>query len=62
LSRIERQLAKHNSKISAVHAEMAAYASDYNRLTMLDEQLADLVAERDRLELDWLGAAELLDG
>ena len=62
LSRIERQLAKHNSKISAVHAEMAAYASDYNKLTMLDEQLADLVAERDRLELDWLGAAELLDG
>jgi len=62
LSRIERQLTKHNAKVAAVHASMAEHASDYELLATLDDQLADLEAERDRLELEWFSAAELLDG
>jgi len=32
------------------------------KLAMLDQQLRDLESERDRLELEWLSTAELLEG
>jgi ATP-binding cassette subfamily F protein uup len=57
LARIERQLARLQSQIDAVHEEMARHASDYQRLADLDATLIALVAEHDELETAWLEAA-----
>lgn len=61
LSRVERQLTKHNTKIAAVHALMVQHASDYETLATLDQELVYMEAERDRLELEWFHTAEQLD-
>ena len=58
LARIERQLAKLQSRIDSVHDEMAASASDYQRLAQLDSTLGALAAEHDELETAWLEAAD----
>ena len=58
LARIERQVSKLQSRIDAVHEEMTAHASDYQRLAELDVDLRSLTAEHDALETAWLEAAE----
>ena len=45
----------------AARREMAASATDHTRLGDLTAQLDALVAERERLESDWLEAAALID-
>jgi ATP-binding cassette subfamily F protein uup len=61
LARLDRQLAKVNARIAALHEQMAAHASDFSRLADLDAELSDASADRDRLELEWLEAAELTE-
>ena len=39
---------------------MAANATDYARITALDEELRGLAIEQERLEEAWLAAAELV--
>ncbi|HYO34318.1 MAG TPA: ABC-F family ATP-binding cassette domain-containing protein [Nocardioidaceae bacterium] len=61
VARLDRQLAKVNARIAALHEQMAAHASDFSRLADLDAELSDASADRDRLELAWLEAAELAE-
>ena len=61
VARLDRQLAKVNARIAALHEQMAAHASDFSRLAALDAELSDASANRDRLELEWLEAAELTE-
>ncbi|HEY2792776.1 MAG TPA: ABC-F family ATP-binding cassette domain-containing protein [Micromonosporaceae bacterium] len=56
--RLERALAKLDERASVIHAEMAAQATDYTKITVLDEELRGLAAERERVEEAWLVAAE----
>jgi len=58
LARLERQLARLQSRIDRLHAEMAASASDYQRLGELHAELGAVAAEHDRLETQWLEQAE----
>jgi ABC transport system ATP-binding/permease protein len=61
LARIERQLAKLNARIVAVHDQMAAHASDFTALAALDAELTELTSQRDSVEHAWLEAAERAD-
>ncbi len=61
VARIDGQLAKLAVRIDALHAEMAAVASDYARLAELQAQLGELTDERAALEDAWLEAAAALE-
>ena len=58
LARVEQQLSKVDERITRLHGQMAAAASDYGRLAALQRDLDGLSAEKDELELSWLQAAE----
>ncbi|HYF24842.1 MAG TPA: ATP-binding cassette domain-containing protein, partial [Baekduia sp.] len=60
--RIERALDRLAERETRLHDEMAAVATDHERLRELQGQLAALTAERDELEAGWMAAAELLEG
>ena len=61
VQRIERALGRVENAEAALHEEMAASATDHERLRELDEQLAALTAEREALEAAWLEASALLE-
>ena len=61
IARIDRQLARIAEQQAELDALLATHADDYERLAELSASLGDLAAERDRLESEWLEAAELLD-
>ncbi|MDX6290971.1 MAG: transport system ATP-binding/permease protein [Kribbellaceae bacterium] len=58
LNRIERQLAKLTEAEAKLHDQLAANASDYERLAELDTELRKLADERGELETAWFDAAE----
>ena len=58
VARIERRLARLADEESALHDELAAHATDHQKVLALDTQLRALAAERDELEAAWLEAAE----
>ncbi|MGD9484078.1 ABC-F family ATP-binding cassette domain-containing protein [Streptomyces sp. TRM70308] len=58
LQRIERQLDKIGTRESALHAELAAHATDFARVAELDGELRELTEQKDELELRWLELAE----
>ncbi|HZX05414.1 ABC-F family ATP-binding cassette domain-containing protein [Kribbella sp.] len=58
LNRIERQLAKLTETEAKLHDQLAASASDYERLAELDAELRKLADERGELETAWFEAAE----
>ncbi|WP_350281322.1 ABC-F family ATP-binding cassette domain-containing protein [Kribbella sp. HUAS MG21] len=58
LNRIERQLAKLTEAEAKLHDQLAASASDYERLAELDAELRKLADERGELETAWFEAAE----
>ncbi|TCO48419.1 ATP-binding cassette subfamily F protein uup [Kribbella antiqua] len=58
LNRIERQLAKLAETEAKLHDQLAASASDYERLAELDAELRKLADERGELETAWFDAAE----
>ncbi|MCL3861270.1 ABC-F family ATP-binding cassette domain-containing protein [Actinotalea sp. K2] len=60
IGRIERRLAKIAQREEQIHTRMADVAADHEAVLALDGELRDLVAERDRLEEEWLAAAELV--
>jgi ABC transport system ATP-binding/permease protein len=57
VARIERQLAKLSSRETALHVELAAAATDYTAIALLDAELQALLAARAQLEEEWLDAA-----
>ncbi|HEU5109530.1 MAG TPA: ABC-F family ATP-binding cassette domain-containing protein [Micromonosporaceae bacterium] len=60
LSRLEREVGKLERREAELHERMAAHATDYTRITELDEQLRAVRAERERAEEAWLALAEQL--
>ncbi|MBO0828437.1 MAG: ABC-F family ATP-binding cassette domain-containing protein [Streptosporangiales bacterium] len=61
LARLERQLERLQSRESELHEQLAAHATDHERLAELDRTLRDVRAERDRTEERWLELAETAD-
>jgi len=59
MQRIERDLDRLAEREAALHEEMARSATDHQRLRELDADRAAIGAERERLEADWLAAAEV---
>jgi len=57
LARIERQLAKIDIREGELHSELAEHASDFARVSVLDAELRELLADKARLEDGWLDTA-----
>ena len=60
LARLERQLDKLTAREAELHAQLAAHATDYPKLTELTAQLTQVRADRERVEEAWLALAEQL--
>ncbi|MFH8474791.1 ABC-F family ATP-binding cassette domain-containing protein [Streptomyces sp. NPDC018000] len=58
LQKVERQLDKISTRETALHAQIADNATDFEKVAKLDAELRELVAERDELEMRWLELAE----
>ncbi|RPK41392.1 ABC-F family ATP-binding cassette domain-containing protein [Streptomyces sp. ADI93-02] len=58
LQKVERQLDKMSTRETALHAQIADNATDFEKVATLDAELRELVAERDVLEMRWLELAE----
>jgi ABC transport system ATP-binding/permease protein len=61
IDRIDRQLARIAVREAELHDQMAAHASDHERLAALSAELQELSAEKDDLEAEWLEAAAVLE-
>jgi len=61
VARIDKQLARLAEQEAALHAQLEANTSDYERLADLGAQLQAVQDEKESLELEWLEAAELLE-
>ena len=62
LARLDRRLERIAAQAAELNAAIAEHAHDYTRLAELSAELDTLAAERDALELEWLEAAEVLEG
>ncbi|MFF3122726.1 ABC-F family ATP-binding cassette domain-containing protein [Streptomyces sp. NPDC057908] len=58
LQKVERQLDKMSTRETALHAQIAENATDFEKVAKLDAELRELVSERDELEMRWLELAE----
>jgi ABC transport system ATP-binding/permease protein len=58
LARLEQQIARLDERLTVLHEEMAAAASNYERLVELQREIESITANKDELELAWLEAAE----
>jgi ATP-binding cassette subfamily F protein uup len=61
IARLERALDKLADRETRLHDEMAAAATDFDRLRTLQAELTALSTERDDLEAAWLEASEALE-
>ena len=61
LTRLERLVAKLDERSKKLHEEMAAHATDYEKVAELDAELRGVAAEREQAEEAWLVAAEAAD-
>ncbi|HEX3802321.1 MAG TPA: ABC-F family ATP-binding cassette domain-containing protein [Solirubrobacteraceae bacterium] len=61
LQRLEREIERSSDRERALHEQMVANATDHTRLGDLTAELKALIAERERLETQWLEAATLLE-
>jgi ATP-binding cassette subfamily F protein uup len=61
LARLERQLDKLAEREQFLHEQLAAAATDYERLQTLQTELRALHAERVSAEESWLSAADRLE-
>ena len=61
MARIDKQLERVAARQAELDAQMAAHLTDYEMLGELGRQSAELAAERESLELEWLEAAELVE-
>ncbi|MBT0566663.1 ABC-F family ATP-binding cassette domain-containing protein [Williamsia sp. CHRR-6] len=58
MKRLERQIAKFDEREQQLHAALAQAATDADRLRTLDAELAQVVAEKETAEAQWLELAE----
>ncbi len=61
IDRIDKQLQRIAVREAELHDELAANASDHEKLAVLSAELRQLAAEKDELEGEWLEAATLLE-
>ncbi len=61
LARIESRLARLQTQVERIHADMAAAARDHTRLSALQVELDRAAAQHAELEESWLETAELAD-
>jgi ABC-type multidrug transport system ATPase subunit len=61
LSRLERQIAKLDQREAVLHEQMATNATDYEKVSTLDAELREVLAERSSVEETWLELAERAD-
>jgi ATP-binding cassette subfamily F protein uup len=61
LDRLDRQIARAGEREAKLHAELAANATDYEKLTELGAQLTAVEAEKTDLEERWLEVASSLE-
>jgi ATPase subunit of ABC transporter with duplicated ATPase domains len=61
LDRLDRQIARAGQRETKLHAELAANATDYEKLTELGAQLTAVEAEKSDLEERWLDVASSLE-
>jgi ATPase subunit of ABC transporter with duplicated ATPase domains len=59
MSRLERQLDKLAQTEQRLHEQMSARATDHEAVAALDAELRAVHADRERLEEEWLAAAEI---
>ena len=59
LARLEQQIARLDQRLTTLHDEMAVAASNYERLTELQQEVDQLGTVKVELESAWLEAAEL---
>jgi ABC transport system ATP-binding/permease protein len=59
LARLETQIARLDERLTALHEQMAAAASDYLRLAELQREIELISASRGELERSWLDAADI---
>src|SRR5215203_3931796 len=59
LARLEQQIARLDERLTALHEDMAAAASDYQRLNELHHEIELITASKDQLEVAWLEAADI---
>jgi ATP-binding cassette subfamily F protein uup len=57
LARLERQIERLRSREDVLHAELAAHATDFAKVTELHQELRAVEAERQSLEEEWLELA-----
>jgi len=62
LDRLDRQIARAGEREAKLHADLAANATDYEKLTDLGAQLTAVEAEKADLEERWLEVASSLEG
>jgi ATP-binding cassette subfamily F protein uup len=53
-ARLVRQLDKHRDRESVLHAQLAEHATDFARVTTLNEELRVIQTQREALEEEWL--------
>jgi ABC-type multidrug transport system ATPase subunit len=58
LARLERQVAKLDTKEAQLHEALAQHATDYERVATLDAELRDVQAQREIAEEAWLQLSE----
>ena len=61
VQRLARELERQAAREQELHEQMAASATDHARLAELSAELQAVVAARERLETEWLEAAEVLE-
>ncbi|HET8659260.1 MAG TPA: ABC-F family ATP-binding cassette domain-containing protein [Micromonosporaceae bacterium] len=58
LARLERLVARLEQQEADLHAQLAAHATDYARLSELDRKLREVQAQRGQVEDEWLALAD----
>jgi ABC transport system ATP-binding/permease protein len=61
VARIDKRLARIAERETELNAAVLEHAQDYEKLAEVSAELNALADEKDRLELEWLEAAELLE-
>ncbi|MCW2815817.1 MAG: transporter related protein [Nocardioides sp.] len=61
VARLDKAIARLAAREAELNAQMAAHLEDYEKLATLGAELSDVRDEKDRIELEWLEAAALLE-
>ena len=61
MARLEKQIARVDTRERELNAEIAAHAADLDTMTALSAELDGVRAEKEAAELEWLEVAELLE-